>query len=85
MIDANKFAHLQRDKKFDDARLLHMIETGGFAAIVTRFPIDANLRPTWAFPPRWLALMQRRYRLAGTYPVPERDATFYLYVPEEGR
>jgi hypothetical protein len=85
MVDANKFAHLQSDKKFDDTRLLHMIETGGFAAIVTRVAIDANLRPTWAFPPRWLAPMRRRYRLAATCPVAERDATFYVYLPEEGR
>jgi hypothetical protein len=85
MVDANKFAHLQRDKKFDDSTLLHMIETGGFAAIVTRVAIDANPRPTWAFPSRWLAPMRRRYRLAATCPVAERDATFYVYVPVGGR
>jgi hypothetical protein len=85
MIDANKFAHMQHDGKFDDRELLRRIEKGDFAAVITRFPIDARLRPEWAFPPCWLAPMQRRYRLGATYPVPERDATFYLYVPEEGR
>jgi len=85
MVDANKFAHLQSDNKFDDATLLHMIETGSFAALVTRVAIDASVRPTWAFPPRWLAPMRRRYRLAATCPVAQRDTTFYVYVPKGGR
>jgi hypothetical protein len=81
MIDANKFAHLQRDGKFDDTELLRRIEKGGFSAIITRFRIDAALRPTWAFPPRWLAPMRRRYDLSATYVLPGRDQTFYVYVP----
>jgi hypothetical protein len=82
MIDANKFAHMQRDGMFDDTELLRTIENGGFGAIVTEFPIDANMRPEWAFPGRWLGPMRRRYQLSGTYLLSGRDETLYLYVPK---
>jgi hypothetical protein len=82
MIDANKFAHMQRDGMFDDTELLRMIENGEFAAIVTLFPIDASMRPAWAFPGRWLLPMRRRYQLSTTYVLSGRDETLYLYVPK---
>jgi hypothetical protein len=82
MIDANKFAHMQRDGMFDDTELLRGIEKGEFAAIITRFPIDASMRPAWTFPARWLAPMRRRYQLSATYTLSGRDETLYLYAPE---
>jgi hypothetical protein len=82
LIDANKFAHLQHEGEFDDGELLRRIEKGDFAAVITRFPIDARLRPVWAFPPRWLAPLRRRYQLSVTYILSGRDETLYLYVPE---
>ena len=82
MVDANKFAHMQHDGKFNDTELLRRIENGEFAAIITRFPIDADLRPVWAFPARWLMPMRHQYYLDAKYVVPERRTTIYVYRPE---
>jgi hypothetical protein len=82
LIDANLFSHAQRNGKFSDTELLRTIQDGGFAAVVTKFPIDATRPRARSFPQRWLEPMRGRYRLEATYPVPERDVTFYLYVPE---
>jgi hypothetical protein len=82
LTDANKFSHLQRDGKFDDAELVRKIRHGEFAAIITRFPIDAAPQPGRTFPRRWLDPMHLRYQLTGTYLAPEHGVTFYLYYPE---
>lgn len=82
MVDANKFAHMQRDGKFDDTELLRRIENGEFAAIITRFRIDVDMRPVWAFPARWLIPMRRQYYLDARYVLPERRITIYVYRPE---
>jgi hypothetical protein len=82
MIDANKFAHLQRDGKFDDADLLRRIGHGEFVAIISKTPLEASLRPLWAFPPRWLIPMRERYYLDSRYIMPERDSTLYVYRPK---
>jgi len=79
MTDPNYLRHLQGDGKFDDADLVNKIRQGGFAAIVTRFPIDAAAQPGRTFPRRWLEPMHVRYHLVETDPVPERGVTFYVY------
>jgi hypothetical protein len=82
MIDANKFAHLQHDGKFDDAELLRKIKQGEFVAIIAETPLEAPMRPIWGFPSRWLIPMRERYYLDARYVTPERSCTFYVYRPK---
>ncbi|HVM61459.1 MAG TPA: hypothetical protein VMV72_11400 [Verrucomicrobiae bacterium] len=88
MIDTSLFAHMQRIGRFDDTDLLRRIEQGELAAIISKTPLDDSRRPVWAFPPRWLIPMRKRYHLDARYVVPEpfskSDDFYYVYRPKEG-
>jgi len=81
LLEVDVFAHFQQAGKFDDTELLRKIERREFVAVITKVPIDAAMRPRWAFSRRWLEPIRAGYELVRTYGAPEHTETRYLYRP----
>lgn len=84
LLDASYFASMPPGGQFDDQQLIRQIEAGGFAAVVTSFPLEEK-RTNRDFPERWLTMMLTRYALIETVSMESPRRTFFVYRPRQGQ